>query len=172
MWDPLCFLFLNICFLFQVWDVLSDNFLKFIFTEHIQYSATQVTIPDQRFWLLWHFLVKMFINNHLGLKVLKSRKWLLTSFTNTRTIITNFFLFLFCFTFLNYNFHFIFDWSISGIDYSESQPKFTACPISEMILYIPIVLNIYVLMRSTFLGPVLNCLSMICMSNCLLNLSG
>ena len=31
IWDPLCFLYLDICFLLQVWEVFSHNFLKYIF---------------------------------------------------------------------------------------------------------------------------------------------
>ena len=31
IWDPLCFLYLDICFLFQVCEVFSHTFLKYIF---------------------------------------------------------------------------------------------------------------------------------------------
>ena len=31
VWDSLCFLYLKICFLLQVWEVCTDNFIKYIF---------------------------------------------------------------------------------------------------------------------------------------------
>ena len=31
VWDSLCFLYLDICFLLQVWEVFSHNFIKYIF---------------------------------------------------------------------------------------------------------------------------------------------
>ena len=30
-WDPLCFLYLDICFLLQVWEVFNHKFIKYIF---------------------------------------------------------------------------------------------------------------------------------------------
>ena len=32
IWDPPCFLYLDICFLLQVWGVFSHNFFKYIFS--------------------------------------------------------------------------------------------------------------------------------------------
>ena len=42
VWDPLCFLFLDICFL-QVWEVFSHNFLKYIFDALLSLSSPSET---------------------------------------------------------------------------------------------------------------------------------
>ena len=44
VWDPLCLLYLNICFCLQVWEVFSDNFLKYIFDPLLPLSSSGTPI--------------------------------------------------------------------------------------------------------------------------------
>ena len=51
IWGPLCFLYLNICFLVQIREAFSCNFFK-----HIFYPLLSLPLPDLLLWIDWHIL--------------------------------------------------------------------------------------------------------------------
>ena len=51
VWKPLCLLYLDICFLLQVWEVFSHNFIKYIFYSFLFLCCAKslqlcLTLPD------------------------------------------------------------------------------------------------------------------------------
>ena len=61
IWGPLCFLYLDICLFFQVWEVFSRNFIKYIFHPFSLSSPSGAPIMWMLVWLmLYQRFLKLF----------------------------------------------------------------------------------------------------------------
>ena len=67
VWDPLCFLYLDICFLIQVWEFFSYNFFKYIFDPLFSFFS---------FWNTYYVQIGMFYTTPQSLILLSFFIWL------------------------------------------------------------------------------------------------
>ena len=85
VWDPLCFLYLDICFLLQDWDIFSHNFIKYILDPILSLSS---------FWDLYN--VPYIVNVGILDVIPEIFELFLLSFSFFPSFLLSFFLFSFC----------------------------------------------------------------------------
>ena len=82
IWDPLCFLYLDICFLLQVWDVFSHNFIKDMFNPLLSLLLLLGYLMLSQWSLKLFPLRKMFFSfccSDCVLSIILSSSWLMCS---------------------------------------------------------------------------------------------